>query len=53
VDAIKVGKSEGERLMEIRKQGDLLADRIIPFYYENCGFIEWYIENKQQNHPEP
>jgi predicted nucleic-acid-binding Zn-ribbon protein len=28
------------------KRGDLIGDKIIPFYCKNCGFIEIYKEMK-------
>ncbi len=36
------GKDLGEAAL--RKKGDWIGDRIIPFYCTNCGFIELYKE---------
>jgi len=30
------------------KRGDLVGDKIIPFYCKNCGFIEIYKEMKKK-----
>ena len=28
--------------VSLAKKGDILGDRIIPFYCKNCGYIEFY-----------
>jgi predicted nucleic-acid-binding Zn-ribbon protein len=30
----------------LRKEYDLIGDMIIPFYCENCGFVELYRQKK-------
>ena len=46
---------EGDRLVahtrvlagvSLAKKGDILGDRIIPYYCEKCGYIEFYKEMK-------
>jgi predicted nucleic-acid-binding Zn-ribbon protein len=52
-NVMKAGKSGGQGLMEIRKQGDFFGESIIPLYCENCGYVEWYIEKKLENRSDP
>jgi predicted nucleic-acid-binding Zn-ribbon protein len=40
------GKSGGQGLMTVRKKGDFFGDTIVPIFCPNCGYVEWYIENK-------
>ena len=28
--------------VSLAKKGDILGDKIIPFYCENCGYVEFY-----------
>jgi len=32
--------------VSLAKKGDILGDRIIPYYCKNCGYIEFYKEMK-------
>lgn len=37
--------------VSLAKKGDLLGDRIIPFYCRDCGYIEFYKEMKEAEQP--
>ncbi len=53
-ETMTVGKTGAQGQMRIRKPGDVYGDVIIPVYCNNCGYVEWYIENKlrKQDFPE-
>jgi predicted nucleic-acid-binding Zn-ribbon protein len=36
--------------VSLAKRGDILGDSIIPYYCENCGYIEFYKEIKGVKH---
>jgi len=38
--------------VSLAKRGDILGDRIIPHYCENCGYIEFYKEMKTGEQPQ-
>lgn len=38
--------------ISLAKKGDIIGDRIIPFYCGNCGYIEFYKEMKIGEHPQ-
>jgi predicted nucleic-acid-binding Zn-ribbon protein len=40
-----LGYSGGTAIpLTILKQGDFVGDKIIPFFYKNCGYIELFNE---------
>ncbi len=45
-EANSLGSTAGHPLggTTIVKQGDLVGDKIVPFYCKNCGFIELFVE---------
>jgi predicted nucleic-acid-binding Zn-ribbon protein len=45
-NTMQIGKTGSQGAMLVRKQGDLFGDTIIPLYCQNCGYVEWWIENK-------
>jgi ribosomal protein S27AE len=38
--------------VSLAKKGDLVGDRIVPFYCGNCGYIEFYKETKVGERPQ-
>ena len=38
--------------VSLAKKGDLVGDRIVPYYCRNCGYIEFYKEMKPGEQPQ-